>query len=152
MFKKSILPLIIVMIVYAGAANAQDNDPNMGIIPAPVSVKKSVGVFVLSQQTALLADSINNKAVAFFTGYLHNKLMLRNQLKEPTAKAIANSIVFTAKGSENLSAQGYRLTITPQRITIAGKGAGLFYGIQTLIQLMPAERAATAKLPCVVIE
>ncbi|RYZ79277.1 MAG: hypothetical protein EOP04_28070 [Proteobacteria bacterium] len=38
--------------------------------------------------------------------------------------------------------------ITPQNITLTGRGAGLFYGIQTLIQLMPAERAATIKLPC----
>ncbi|HWZ04831.1 MAG TPA: family 20 glycosylhydrolase, partial [Mucilaginibacter sp.] len=40
----------------------------------------------------------------------------------------------------------------PQQVLIAGKGAGLFYGIQTLIQLMPADRAATAALPCVQIE
>ncbi|WP_323520672.1 hypothetical protein, partial [Mucilaginibacter sp. 10I4] len=34
-----------------------------------------------------------------------------------------------------MPAEGNRLTITTQQITVARKGAGLFYGKQTLIQL-----------------
>ncbi|MGZ3751687.1 MAG: family 20 glycosylhydrolase, partial [Mucilaginibacter sp.] len=64
----------------------------------------------------------------------------------------SNSIVFTEKGTENLPEQGYRLTITPQQIVVAGKGAGLFYGIQTLLQLMPADRKASISVPCAQIE
>jgi hexosaminidase len=133
-------------------ANAQDNDPNMGIVPAPVSVKKTSGEFVLAQQTILFADSANNKAVTFFTDYLQHKLMLRNELKINSSLSVENSVIFTEKGTENLPAQGYRLTITPQQIIVAGRGAGLFYGIQTLLQLIPAERTAAIKLPCVQIE
>ncbi|HEY4196274.1 MAG TPA: beta-N-acetylhexosaminidase, partial [Mucilaginibacter sp.] len=150
---KNIALFLLIFLFFAGInANAQDNDPNMGIMPAPVSVKRSSGEFVLSQQTVLLADSINNKAVAFFTDYLQHKLMLRNELKVNNGQSVANSIVFTEKGTENLPDQGYRLTITPQQIIVAGKGAGLFYGIQTLLQLVPADRMAAIKLPCAQIE
>ncbi|HVV54040.1 MAG TPA: family 20 glycosylhydrolase, partial [Mucilaginibacter sp.] len=131
---------------------AQDNDPNMGIVPAPVSVKKAAGDFVLSQETVVLADSLDNRAVKFFADYLHDKLMLRNQLKLNDGTSTPNSIVLTEKGTENLPDQGYRLYITPQQIVIAGKGAGLFYGIQTLIQLIPADRTASIKIPCAQIE
>lgn len=151
MFRKISL-LLLLFTSFSIIANAQDNDPNMGIIPAPVSVKKTTGEFVLSQQTVLLADSANNKAVNYFTSYLQNKLMLHNELKINSTEATANSIVFTEKGTESLPDQGYRLTITPQQIIIAGKGAGLFYGIQTLIQLIPADRMASIKLPCAEIE
>ncbi|WP_259067977.1 family 20 glycosylhydrolase [Mucilaginibacter sp. X4EP1] len=140
------------MAVCTGMANAQDNDPNMGIIPAPVSLKKGQGEFVLSQQTVLLADTITNKAVIFLTDYIQNKTMLHVQLKQNNGAATANSVVLTSAGTDDLPADGYRLTISPQQIIIAGKGAGLFYGIQTLIQLMPANRAATVNLPCVQIE
>ncbi|WP_315853185.1 family 20 glycosylhydrolase [Mucilaginibacter robiniae] len=122
------------------------------MIPAPVSVKTIVGNFVLSQQTAILADSTDNKAVEFLAGYLQNKMMLNNSVKLYTGQTISNALVLTATGTEGLPAEGYRLTITPQQITIAGKGAGLFYGIQTLIQLMPLDRSATAKLPALQIE
>jgi hexosaminidase len=74
--------------------------------------------------------------------------MLHNQLKANIGTAGNNTIILTAAGTDNLPAEGYRVTITPQQVIIAGKGAGLFYGIQTLIQLLPLERAATAKLPC----
>ncbi len=152
MYKNIALFLLIFLFFAAINANAQDNDPSMGIMPAPVSVKRSSGEFVLSQQTVLLADSANNKAVAFFTDYLQHKLMLHNELKVNNGQSVANSIVFTEKGTENLPDQGYRLTITPQQIIVAGKGAGLFYGIQTLLQLIPADRTAAIKLPCTQIE
>lgn len=152
MYKNIALLLFTFLFLVDFTANAQDADPNMGIIPAPVSVKKTSGEFVLSQQTVLLTDSIGNKAVAFFTDYLQHKLMLRNELKVNSTESIANSVVFTEKGTEGLPDQGYRLTITPQQIIVAGKGAGLFYGIQTLLQLIPADRTAAIKLPCAQIE
>lgn len=152
MYKNFVLVIIAFLFFAALNAHAQSNDPNMGIIPAPVSVKKTSGEFVLSQQTVLFADSANNKAVAFFTDYLQHKLMLHNELKINSTQNIAGSIIFTEKGTENLPEQGYRLTITPQQIIVAGKGAGLFYGIQSLLQLIPAERTAAIKLPCVQIE
>ena len=151
MYKKLFPLLLLSFLLVNIAANAQDADPNMGIVPAPVSVKKSGGEFVLSQQTVLFADS-NTKAVSFFTDYLLNKLNLHNTLKIGSAESAGNSIVLTAKGTENLPEQGYRLTITPNQIIIAGKGAGLFYGIQTLLQLMPADRMASIKIPCAQIE
>jgi hexosaminidase len=151
MRKRILLLFITICTISSLIANAQDTDPNMGIIPAPVSLKKLSGEFILSQQTAFLADSVNNKAVLFLADYLHSKKMLNIQPKTNIGDT-PNSLVLTAAGTDNLPAEGYRLTITPQKITIAGKGAGLFYGIQTLIQLMPADGAATVKLPCVQIE
>ena len=152
MYKNIFLILIVLITSFSTITNAQDNGPNMGIIPAPVSIKKSTGTFTLSRQTAIVADSPDNKAVLFLADYLHSKKMLNIQPKANGGNAIVNSIVLTSAGTDGLPAEGYRLTITPERITIAGKGAGLFYGIQTLIQLIPAEGMASLSLPCVQIE
>lgn len=152
MYKNIALSISVFLLCFGLNANAQDADPYMGIIPAPVSVKKASGEFNLSQQTTLLTDTMNNKAVNFFTEYLHGKLNLHNEAQLNTGGSVANSIIFTEKGTEGLSDQGYRLTITPQQIIVAGKGAGLFYGIQTLMQLIPVEHGATIKLPCAQIE
>jgi hexosaminidase len=152
MLKYPYLLAFAIVIVFTTNVKAQTADPNLGIIPAPASVKKTAGEFVLSQQTTILADSINNKAVAFFADYLQNTRMLRTPLKQNNNSTLINSIVLTAAGTDGLPADGYRLTITPQQITVAGRGPGLFYGIQTLIQLMPMERKAVANLPGVQIE
>lgn len=151
MYKKIFISLCVFMLLFTGLVNAQDNDPNMGIIPAPVSLKKSTGEFVLSRETTLLADSVTNKAVVFLHDYLLNKAMLKVKLKPNVAKGSANSIVLTSKGADNLPEGGYNLTITPQQVTVTGKGASLFYGIQSLIQLIPADKGAVAKLPCLQI-
>jgi hexosaminidase len=150
---KNVPSLLFALLISATTfVKAQDADPNMGIIPVPVSVKKSVGEFILSQETKIQADTPNNKAVLFFSSFLSNNMAYNKQVGLRNTNAGSNIIYQTSTGIEGLPAEGYRLTITPQQITIAGKGAGLFYGIQTLMQLMPLERAATVKLPCATIE
>nr|WP_294945321.1 family 20 glycosylhydrolase [uncultured Mucilaginibacter sp.] len=152
MLKKVPSLLFALLISATTIVKAQDADPNMGIIPAPVTVKKSVGEFILSQETKIQADTPNNKAVLFFSSFLSNNMAYNKQVGLRNTNAGSNVIYLTSTGAEGLPAEGYRLTITPQQITIAAKGAGLFYGIQTLMQLMPLERAATVKLPCATIE
>ncbi|MDN3546811.1 family 20 glycosylhydrolase [Mucilaginibacter aquaedulcis] len=151
MYKKASLLLLALLTVSSNLLKAQDSDPNLGIIPVPVSVKKAPGQFTLSQETIIQADSPSNKAVLFFKDFLTNNLAYNKAI---VAKGGANNnvVTLTSAGTENLPAEGYRLTITPQQVTVAGKGAGLFYGIQTLLQLIPLERGATSKLPCVQVE
>lgn len=149
---KKVSLFILLIFLAINSTLAQSTDPNLGIIPAPVSVKKSPGEFLLSQQTIIAADSINNKAVQFLVNYLKDKYSLRNPLKANSGSNGNNTIILTNAGTAGLPSEGYRLTITPQQIIIAGNGAGLFYGIQTLIQLLPLERGGTASLPCAQIE
>jgi len=152
MNKRKYVLLAALLVASSFCVNAQDTDPYAGIIPAPVSIKKAPGEFVLSQETIIQADTPNNKAVQFFSSYLANNMAYNKQVSLRNARVSTTTIYLTSTGTENLPAEGYRLTITPQQITVAGKGAGLFYGIQTLIQLIPLERGATAKLPAVTIE
>ena len=152
MSKKAQLLLAFSLVFFISVAHAQDAAPNLDIVPAPVSLTKSAGEFILSQETTLIADSVNNKAVLFFADFLQNKKMLRSHFSQNTGQNNGNSLILTSAGTDNLPAEGYRLTITPQQVIVAGKGAGLFYGIQTLIQLIQAGDGAVAKLPCLKVE
>jgi hexosaminidase len=143
--------LVLLFASISVIASAQDNNPNLNIIPAPVSVKKASGTFLLSMETVVQADTPSNKAVTFLATYLTNNWGY-HKIGLTDNSVIGNVIKLTSVGAENLPEGGYHLSITPTNVTITGKGAGLFYGIQTLIQLMPAERVAVAKLPCVEID
>jgi hexosaminidase len=151
MYKRFTL-FILSCLIISNVLKAQSTDASLGIIPAPVSAKKTSGEFVLSQETGIYADSVDNKAVQFLGKYLLEKYALRAAIKPNTGNNGMNAIILSSAGTNDLPADGYRLTITPQQIVISGKGAGLFYGIQTLIQLLPLDRAATYKLPGVQIE
>ncbi len=149
MFKYFILVLIASGL---SVAYAQDNNPSIGIIPAPVLVKKSAGTFILSHQTAIQADTPSNKAVSFFTEYLANNRGHNTQAAFTDTTLNNDVIRLTSAGADKLPDGGYHLSITQSKITITGRGAGLFYGIQTLMQLMPGERTGVVKLPCVEID
>jgi len=55
--------------------------------------------------------------------------------------------------SDDLGEEGYRLEISSQRVAIqAAKSAGLFYGMQTLRQLLPLEASKEGiSIPCLSI-
>ena len=69
-------------------------------------------------------------------------------------------ILTTAGAAASLGNEGYELVVTPRAVTIrATKAAGLFYGVQSLLQLLPPEAfGATSaggvawEVPCVEIE
>jgi hexosaminidase len=141
--------LFTILFINCGLVYGQDSNPYQNIIPAPVSLKKAPGTFTLSQVTVLQADSSTNKAVVFLSNYLSNRWAMRVPVVATDTTKITNVILITSAGAENIPAEGYHLNINANKITVVGKGAGLFYGIQTLIQLLPLERSGSVRLPCV---
>jgi len=153
---KSLL-IIICFLAFAFQAKAQTplDDPHMGIIPAPASITKATGTFVFSQLTLIKADNIKDRNIAFLKDFLLNNRHFNNKLSKYNSRIRSNKgtwLVITSKGAAALPKEGYKLTITPRRITLIGKGAGLFYGIQSFMQLFPVETSGTEKLPCITIE
>jgi len=151
------LIILVTFSININTINAQTavEDPHLGIIPAPSSVSRNPGTFNFSQATPIKADNLKDKSVIWFQNFLASDLHFHNKISKYNSKVKSSKgwgIFLTAKGSKKLPNEGYKLIITPHRITIIGKGAGLFYGIQTLIQLLPVEHSASEKLPCAVIE
>ncbi len=121
----------------------------LALIPRPEKITQNQGNFSLNAQTTLIvADTSLNSEQRLLNGYLsqYYKISLKKE-KNKTTNAIQLSL------SPDLAPEAYTLTITPERINITGgTKAGVFYGIQTLIQLLPIEGGETLKVPCVSIE
>ena len=143
--------LIVILLALSVPCFAQ-HDPYMGIVPAPVSVKKGNGEFKLTAETIILADSPNHKAVRFFTEYLRkagfsNTVTDLNQLAKGN-KEMKNSITLSVNTKSDLPAEGYQLHVYDDHVVLNGKGAGLFYGMQTLIQLLQIKNNNLITIPC----
>jgi len=144
--------LLLLILPAFSIAYAQDANPNLNIIPAPVSVKKAAGTFTINEGTIIQADTPSNRSVTFFTSALLSTWGYRKQVSLSDANVSSNVIRLTSVGADNLPAEGYHISITPKEVIITGKGAGLFYGVQTLMQLLPSPKAGMANLPCVEID
>lgn len=130
----------IALIAFLSLNVLAQNDANLGIIPVPVSVKKKAGSFKLDKTVVLVsADAANAKSADLLNAFIVTKggFALR---ESKAVAATGRLIVLTSAGADKLPAEGYNIDITDKKITITGKGAGLFYGIQSMMQLMPEKQ------------
>ena len=122
---------------FVAVQSLAQTDVNMGIIPAPVSVKKTSGTFVLDKTVALISnETANAKSADLLNAFIVTKggFALRE------AKTLASgqkAIILTSAGADKLPAEGYTIQISANQIKVVGKDAGLFYAVQSLMQLMP---------------
>src|SRR5579859_5712918 len=126
------------------AATANAASTSMGdIIPKPVSVNPMGGTFTLTANTALYVESGSDELKAIGK-YLADKLSPATGYTLPVQGASSapspGNIYLTASGGDpTLGDEGYTLTVTNQGVTlVANKPAGLFRGIQTIRQMLPA--------------
>src|SRR5690348_5653413 len=141
--------LTVTLALTSFTAKSQEcQNSRINIIPEPVSVKEMAGSFMLSDKTVIYCESAQLKRSAdFLAGYLEKFYAIR--LKTVIAeKPPAKGIVLTTRGSAADSAEGYHLVVTPTNIRISGHPRGVFYGIQSVIQLLPVTKAADLELPC----
>lgn len=123
------------------------------IIPAPVKTEFQSGSFSINKQTAILSDNAGDTAtVNYLNDYLkkYYGFTLRT-----THKATTNFIQLTsgASGQVVAQAEGYRLSVSRKSIQIQGNSSrGTFYGIQTLLQLLPVQKSTSLKIPAIHVE
>ena len=121
------------------------------VIPVPLKMEKGTGSFLLSEKTRLYTNLQGGEA-KLWENYLK---ALPVQLKKAGMKDRKQMLLLliTPKNPQLPSPESYTLSVTPQQILIrATSGAGLFYGMQTLLQLAQPSGAGSYSIASVEIE
>ena len=131
--------IFIFLLVAGFAARSQIN-----IVPMPAAVKMGKGSFDLNRNTVIVLEGSGlEKSASFFNIYLQKHFGYK--LKIVNKYAGANSITLNYERLDHEIPGAYNLSVDNKGIYIAGDNeAGVFYGIQSLIQLLPEKNAAGA--------
>src|SRR6185437_10583267 len=121
---------------------AETNVP--AIIPAPQKVEVKAGQFVLAPATRIQMDEPSAATAEYLAGKLRVATGYRLSIYT-NDEAVKGRIELTTKGANAaLGPEGYELDVAPDAVTIkASTQAGMFYGVQTLLQLFPPQIFST---------
>ena len=142
------LTILLLFFVLSEMANAQD----IAIIPKPLSLTRGNGSFIISPATQIkLEGSGLNRSADFFTDYLQKFYGFTLAIAPASAKN--NLIVLNFERMDGPIPGAYNLEVSNKTIYIAGDNEeGVFYGIQSLIQLLPIQVSTKLIIPALRIE
>ncbi|MBA4257798.1 MAG: beta-N-acetylhexosaminidase [Chitinophaga sp.] len=127
----------------------------LSIVPAPVILVQRDGAFVINDQTNIdisLHSKSLQSAATFFRNAIKDisGLNLPIHSNNPVNQTTKQKIALLLIKDSAIGAEGYHLFVSSKGIQIkANTPAGIIYGIQTLLQTLPAVRTnARLSVPC----
>lgn len=146
--------IIFILLILSLRIISQEQPSVLPIIPFPKECKQLAGDFELSSNTKIVSSSLLIKHdIDWFNDYLSTNYGFRLQIVEKIP-ASGNYIQFQFPDWEAGYKENYHLDIDEKHISILaeGNGAGNFYALQTLIQLLPTIKSNTFSIPCIQIK
>ena len=156
--KSQITGIVFSWLVAAGIAVAT-NPPS--ILPAPQKMVVGAGQFKLTPATRICTDAASRATGEYLATQLRQSTGYKFKVIAAKKGAVKGDILITtANAKTNLGAEGYELNVATDSVVIrAPEPAGGFYGVQTLLQLLPPEvfaakpvKGVAWTMPCVQIE
>lgn len=121
---------------------AQTNIVN--IVPTPVELTMHSGSFSFDNTTVIIAGISASHEAQMLNLYLKKLYGFRLTVKNKIPQKTASAIVLQLKNSTDRK-DTYYLEADSNKIVISSAGnEGLFYGLQTLLQMLPADKSLLA--------
>lgn len=132
-------------VVSCSAPETESWNEGINIIPVPAEMTCNEGAFTLDGKTAIACDEPD---FAPATDYLAAKVKSSTGFDLKLVQvAPSDNYIYFVRDTTIANAEGYTFVSTPKGVTIAAAApAGAFYGMQTLLQLFPAEIESPARV------
>lgn len=117
------------------------------IIPKPLTLNMGKGRFTISAATKIVIQKTELKKQAAFLNDFLQQFYGFKLVVTANVNSIENTIVLKDAELKNQIKGAYKLNVTGTEVNITGDDAeGVFYGIQTLIQLLPVVPAKSLSI------
>ncbi|MDC6361691.1 MULTISPECIES: beta-N-acetylhexosaminidase [Flavobacteriaceae] len=111
--------------------NVQNTSEDYQVIPKPAELTMQVGKFVIDGGTSISAAEGLKEETTFLAESIQQLTQVSPSITDQKAS------IALALNDQIENEEGYTLDVTPDQINISGKNAkGVFYGIQSLVQLI----------------
>lgn len=156
---KNLLPSVNYLASFLLLCTSWVSAQELSIIPAPVQLQRGTGYYLLNNSTQVIVPA-NQPEVRKVASYLVTRIQPATgfTLNVMDGGQAGIQLVVNSKPDSRLGKEGYTLESSADNVFIkANTAAGLFYGIQTLLQLLPVQiesktlQQATWQLPVVSI-
>ncbi len=146
----------ITCLVSAGFSSACSTPRNPSVIPQPVQMEVGRGGFDLDADTRIVLSNPTNLEVQQLTESWARPIRATSGfnllLVDTPDDAPSNMITLRLSQDAPHPVEGYRLNVTSDVVTVEAKTpAGLFYGLQTLTQLLFGDHTSGWSVPVVQI-
>lgn len=138
-----VIPVLIAFMLIACTSDKVQHSYNKGIniIPLPDEIEHTEGdAFVFDHHVQIICDSITSditQITNYFNAIVSTSFGFETKLNTNNSR---KSIYLQLVNDENMANEAYSLQVSKEQILITAKSySGLFYGIQSLLQLLPAE-------------
>nr|WP_321453317.1 family 20 glycosylhydrolase [uncultured Carboxylicivirga sp.] len=150
---------LLLLIISSLLSCSENEKSELMIIPQPQHIEQLTGQFEITEQTVLF---VNDSSLTSIAQMLSDKIDSTSyfQLAITDTIPVKNFISFILDPAVDLDDEGYKIDATEDSVKIIGKSTGgVFYGLQTLLQLLPSEVESDEfvqhmkwLMPCVKIE
>jgi hexosaminidase len=138
---RGLAALLIGAVMLDGGGAAKAAPPVATVIPRPVSVELGGGAFAAGAQTTVTVSPVTRETQP-----------IAAELAEALGGRVGSggAVTLELDGPARLGNEGYDLAVAPGSVKLVARTpAGLFYGVQTIRQLLPVSGAR--RLPAVTI-
>ena len=140
--------MIILTCLWIGSVQAQHN-PIPSVIPKPAKTSINEGHFNLNEKVYIIAkDDALRKSAFIFNDFLNSRYGLSLAVSEQDQPGKTIQLIID---EDTQNPEAYNLEVSEEGIQISGGNSGIFYGLQTTLQLIE-ENGSMITIPSVSIE
>ena len=142
--------LLLLLLITSINMSAQE----ISIIPQPSKLIVNKGVFLItSKSTIKLWGKGLEKNGQFLHDYIQKIYGLSLKIEKGNKKSVKGDIILNYEKLQSQIVGSYMMEITGDKIYItSNNGIGVFYGLQTLFQLLPTNSSSALSIPQLTIE
>ncbi len=136
--KKTLFIVFIIQLYYIQCQN-------ISIIPKPAEIEKSNEKFTLTRQTPIYSLQSNTLSeIIIFNQYLQEYFGFRL----PVTKNKPETTHIEVSSSDLYAEESYQIEMNSEKIKISGSQSGVFYGLISLLQMLPLNFEESVTIPC----